>query len=362
MKINFIDLQGQYRKYKNEIDEQIAQTLDSSAYIGGQKVALLEENLARFSGAKHAIACSNGSSAIFVSLLALGIGRGDEVITSPFTFFATAEMIALTGAKPVFVDIDEKTYNIDPNLIQAAITPKTKAIMPVSLFGQIADMKRINQIASKHGLAVIEDAAQSFGAKQEGARSCSLSKLATTSFFPAKPLGCYGDGGAIFTSDDELAQKIKILLNHGSKERYFHSAIGINGRLDAIQAGVLNVKLKYFDDEITRRQEVAARYGQNLKNVVTPFVESGNTSVWAQYCIRVKDRARMLEICAQKGVPTGVYYPLPLHLQEVFKDLGYKKGDFVVSERVSEDIMALPMSAFLSEQEQDYVIEVINNA
>lgn len=362
MKINFIDLQGQYRKYKNEIDEQIAQTLDSSAYIGGQKVALLEENLARFSGAKQAIACSNGSSAIFVSLLALGIGRGDEVITSPFTFFATAEMIALTGAKPVFVDIDEKTYNIDPNLIQAAITPKTKAIMPVSLFGQIADMKRINQIAAKHGLTVIEDAAQSFGAKQEGARSCSLSKLATTSFFPAKPLGCYGDGGAIFTSDDELAQKIKILLNHGSKERYFHSAIGINGRLDAIQAGVLNVKLKYFDDEIARRQEVAARYEQNLKNVVTPFVESGNTSVWAQYCIRVKDRARMLEICAQKGVPTGVYYPLPLHLQEVFKDLGYKKGDFAVSERVSEDIMALPMSAFLSEQEQDYVIEVINNA
>ena len=362
MKINFIDLQGQYRKYKNEIDEQIAQTLDSSAYIGGQKVALLEENLARFSGAKHAIACSNGSSAIFVSLLALGIGRGDEVITSPFTFFATAEMIALTGAKPVFVDIDEKTYNIDPNLIQAAITPKTKAIMPVSLFGQIADMKRINQIATKNGLTVIEDAAQSFGAKQEGARSCSLSKLATTSFFPAKPLGCYGDGGAIFTSDDELAQKIKILLNHGSKERYFHSAIGINGRLDAIQAGVLNVKLKYFDDEIARRQEVAARYEQNLKNVVTPFVESGNTSVWAQYCIRVKDRARMLEICAQKGVPTGVYYPLPLHLQEVFKDLGYKKGDFAVSERVSEDIMALPMSAFLSEQEQDYVIEVINNA
>ncbi len=362
MKINFIDLQGQYRKYKNEIDEQIAQTLDSSAYIGGQKVALLEENLARFSGAKHAIACSNGSSAIFVSLLALGIGRGDEVITSPFTFFATAEMIALTGAKPVFVDIDEKTYNIDPNLIQAAITPKTKAIMPVSLFGQIADMKRINQIASKHGLTVIEDAAQSFGAKQEGARSCSLSKLATTSFFPAKPLGCYGDGGAIFTSDDELAQKIKILLNHGSKERYFHSAIGINGRLDAIQAGVLNVKLKYFEGEIARRQEVAARYDKNLKNVITPFVESKNTSVWAQYCIRVKDRARMLEICAQKGVPTGVYYPLPLHLQEVFKDLGYKKGDFAVSERVSEDIMALPMSAFLSEQEQDYVIEVINNA
>lgn len=362
MKINFIDLQGQYRKYKNEIDEQIAQTLNSSAYIGGQKVALLEENLARFSGAKHAIACSNGSSAIFISLLALGIGRGDEVITSPFTFFATAEMIALTGAKPVFVDIDEKTYNIDPSLIQAAITPKTKAIMPVSLFGQIADMKRINQIAAKHGLTVIEDAAQSFGAKQEGARSCSLSKLATTSFFPAKPLGCYGDGGAIFTSDDELAQKIKILLNHGSKERYFHSAIGINGRLDAIQAGVLNVKLKYFDDEIARRQEVAERYNKNLKNVVTPFVESKNTSVWAQYCIRVKDRARMLEICAQKGVPTGVYYPLPLHLQEVFKDLGYKKGDFAVSERVSEDIMALPMSAFLSEQEQDYVIEVINNA
>lgn len=362
MKINFIDLQGQYRKYKNEINEQIAQTLDSSAYIGGQKVALLEENLARFSGAKHAIACSNGSSAIFVSLLALGIGRGDEVITSPFTFFATAEMIALTGAKPVFVDIDEKTYNIDPNLIQAAITPKTKAIMPVSLFGQIADMKRINQIAAKHGLTVIEDAAQSFGAKQEGARSCSLSKLATTSFFPAKPLGCYGDGGAIFTDDDALNEKIRILLNHGQSERYIHKYVGINGRLDAIQAGILNVKLKYLDAEIAKRQEIAVRYSCELKGVVAPFVAQGNVSAWAQYCIRVKDRAKMLEICAQKGVPTGVYYPVPLHLQEVFKDLGYKRGDFAVSEAVAQDIMALPMSAFVTKEEQDYVIEVINNA
>ncbi|WP_298058520.1 DegT/DnrJ/EryC1/StrS family aminotransferase, partial [uncultured Campylobacter sp.] len=336
MKINFINLQAQYQRYKNEIDEQIKEVLDSSVYIGG-KVGELEENLAKFSGAKHAIACSSGTDALLLAFMALDIKPGDEIITTPFTFIATAEMIAFLGAKPVFVDIDERTYNIDPNLIEAKITPKTKAIVPVSLFGQAADMAAINAIAQKHGLTVIEDAAQSFGASQNCVKSCNLSRIATTSFFPAKPLGCYGDGGAIFTSDDELAQKIKILLNHGSKERYFHSAIGINGRLDAIQAGVLNVKLKYFDDEIARRQEVAARYGKNLKNVVTPFVESGNTSVWAQYCIRVKDRARMLEICAQKGVPTGVYYPLPLHLQEVFKDLGYKKGDFAVSERVSED-------------------------
>ena len=223
-------------------------------------------------------------------------------------------------------------------------------------------MAAINAIAQKHGLTVIEDAAQSFGASQNGVKSCNLSRIATTSFFPAKPLGCYGDGGAIFTDDDALNEKMRILLNHGQSERYIHKYIGINGRLDAIQAGILNVKLKYLGAEIAKRQEIAARYSCELKGVVTPFVAEGNVSAWAQYCIRVKDRAKMLEICAQKGVPTGVYYPVPLHLQEVFKGLGYKRGDFTVSEAVAQDIMALPMSAFVTKEEQDYVIEVINNA
>jgi UDP-2-acetamido-2-deoxy-ribo-hexuluronate aminotransferase len=264
------------------------------------------------------------------------------------------------GATPVFVDIDEKTYNIDISQIEAKITDKTKAIMPVSLFGQIADMDAINEIAKKHNLKVIEDAAQSFGATYKGKKSCNLSDIGTTSFFPAKPLGCYGDGGAVFTNDDELASKMRIILNHGQTQRYVHSHVGINGRLDAIQAGVLNVKLKYFDEEIAQRQIVAKKYNENLKDIIVPFVKEDNLSVWAQYCIRVKDRDAILKKCADKGVPTGVYYPIPLHLQEVFQYLGYKNGDFPITEKVSLDIMALPMSAFLTKEEQDYVIEVVN--
>ncbi|WP_169784913.1 DegT/DnrJ/EryC1/StrS family aminotransferase [Campylobacter curvus] len=359
--MNFINLKAQYEAYKGEIDAQIHEVLDSGVYIGG-KVGELEENLAKFTGAKHAIACSSGTDALLLAFMVLDIKPGDEVITTPFTFIATAEMIAFIGAKPVFVDIDERTYDIDANLIEAAITPRTKAVVPVSLFGQAADMTAINEIAAKHGIAVIEDAAQSFGAQQNGRMSCNLSHIATTSFFPAKPLGCYGDGGAIFTSDDALAEKIRVLLNHGQTRRYIHTHIGINGRLDAIQAAVLNVKLKYLTAEIEKRQEIAKIYNENLRDVVTPFVAQGNVSAWAQYCIRVKDRQKMLETCAREGVPTGVYYPVPLHLQEVFAPLGYKRGDFAVSERVSENIMALPMSAFLSEQEQKRVIEVVNNA
>ena len=360
MKINFINLQGQYQKYKVEIDKEMNEVLDTSGYIMGPKVAKLEENLANFVGCKHAIACSSGTDALLLALMALDIKAGDEVITTPFTFIATAEMIAFVGAIPVFVDIDEKTYNIDISQIEAKITDKTKAIMPVSLFGQIADMDAINEIAKKHNLKVIEDAAQSFGATYKGKKSCNLSDIGTTSFFPAKPLGCYGDGGAVFTNDDELASKMRIILNHGQTQRYVHSHVGINGRLDAIQAGVLNVKLKYFDEEIAQRQIVAKKYNENLKDILVPFVEEDNLSVWAQYCIRVKDRDAMLKKCADKGVPTGVYYPIPLHLQEVFQYLGYKNGDFPITEKVSLDIMALPMSAFLTKEEQDYVIEVVN--
>ncbi len=360
MKINFIDLQSQYQKYKQEIDLEIQDVLNSSSYIMGNKISKLEENLSKFTWVKHSIACSSGTDALLLALMALDIKTGDEVITTPFTFIATAEMIAFIGAKPVFVDIDEKTYNIDVSKIEEKITSKTKAIMPVSLFGQVADIDKINEIAKKYNLKVIEDGAQSFGAEYKGRKSCNLSDIGCTSFFPAKPLGCYGDGGAVFVNDDELAKKIRILLNHGQTERYIHSHIGINGRLDAIQASVLNVKLKYYNEEIAKRQEIAKKYNENLKNVITPFVEEHNLSVWAQYCIRVENRESVLKKCVDNGVPTGVYYPIPLHLQEVFKYLGYSKGDFPITEKVSVDIMALPMSAFLSEDEQNFIIGVIN--
>ena len=360
--MNFIDLGAQYRAYKDEIDTSIHEVLDTSHYIMGQKLSDFETNLATFSGAKHAIGCSSGTSALILALLALDIKAGDEVITTPFTFIATAEMIAFMGAKPVFVDIDERTYNIDASKIEEKITTRTKAIMPVSLFGQCADMDEIAKIASKYGIAVIEDGAQSFGALYKGKRSCNLSVIGCTSFFPAKPLGCYGDGGAVFTSDDELAKKMRILLNHGQTERYVHKYIGFNGRLDAIQAAILDVKLKYFNAELAKRQIIAKNYNQKLENVITPFIENGNESAWAQYCIRVKNRQKVLEICANEGIPTGIYYPIPLHLQEVFAYLGHKKGDFEICEKISKDIMALPMSAFLSPEDQQKVIEVINKA
>lgn len=361
MKMNFIDLQAQYKKYKDEIDTQIHQVLDTSGYILGPKVAELEKNLAEFTGVKHAIACSSGTDALLLALMAYDIKAGDEVITSPFTFIATAEMIAFVGAKPVYVDIDEKTYNIDPAKIEAAITPKTKAIMPVSIFGQTPDMDAINAIGKKHNIPVIEDGAQSFGALYKGKRSCGMSEIGCTSFFPAKPLGCYGDGGAVFTDSDELNEKMRILLNHGQTERYVHSHVGINGRLDAMQAGVLNVKLKYYKEEMEVRQAVAKRYAEGLKNVIVPHVDKDNVSVWAQYCIRVKDRDAMIKKCGDAGVPTAVYYPIPLHLQNVFKNLGHKVGDFPVTEAVSKDIMALPMSAFLKEEDQKFVIETVNS-
>ncbi len=360
MKINFIDLQAQYQKYKEEIDKELHNVLDSSSYIMGKKVDLLEENLTKFLGVKHAIACSSGTDALLLALMALDIKKGDEIITTPFTFIATAEMIAFIGATPIFVDIDEKTYNIDSSKIEEVITNRTKAIMPVSIFGQTSDMEVINKIAKKYHLKVIEDAAQSFGATYNSEKSCNLSDIGTTSFFPAKPLGCYGDGGAVFTNDDKLAEKIRIILNHGQASKYHHSHIGINARLDTIQAGVLNIKLKYFQDEIKKRQEIATKYNNNLNNVIIPFVDKKSTSVWAQYCIRVKNRDEMIKKCTEKDVPTAIYYPLPLHLQKVFFYLGYKKGDFPITEKISNDIMALPMSAFLKDKEQEYIIKVIN--
>ncbi len=361
MKINFIDLQAQYKEYKKEIDSEVLEVMSSAQFIGGEKLNLLEKNLAAYTGSKHAIGCSSGTDALLLSLMALDISAGDEVITSPFTFISTAEVIALLGAKPVFVDIDEESYNIDPSKIEDVITERTKAIMPVSLYGQCADMEEINKIAKKHNLSVIEDACQSFGATYNDKKSCNLSTIGCTSFFPSKPLGAYGDGGAIFTNDDELAEKMRMLLNHGQNERYKHKYIGINGRLDAIQAAVLNVKLKHFDKEVKLRDEIGSRYSDLLEDtdVITPKIAQNATSVYAQYSIRVKDREAMIAKLSLLDIPTAVHYPVPLHMQEAFKYLGYKEGDFPISELVSKQIMSLPMSAYLSEAEQDFIIQAI---
>ena len=361
MKINFIDLKAQYLEYQKEIDSEVLEVMGSTQFIGGAKLNKLESDLATYTGAKHAIGCSSGTDALLLSLMALEIGPGDEVITTPFTFIATAEVIAFLGAKSVFVDIDEKTYNIDASKIEDVITDKTKAIIPVSLYGQCADMDAINDVAKKHSVTVIEDACQSFGATYKGKKSCNLSTIGCTSFFPSKPLGAYGDGGAIFTSDDELASKIRMLLNHGQNERYKHKYVGINGRLDAIQAAVLNVKLKHFDKEVQLRAEIGQRYSKMLQGaeVTTPEVIDGNTSVYAQYSVRVEDRETMVAKLTAKEIPTAVHYPMPLHLQEAFQDLGYKKGDFPISEKVSSEIMSLPMSPYLKESEQDFIVEAI---
>ena len=361
MKINFIDLKAQYLEYQQEINEEVLEVFSSAMFIGGEKLNKLENDLAGYTGAKHAIGCSSGTDALLLSLMALDIGRGDEVITTPFTFIATAEVISFLGAKPVFVDIDADTYNIDANKIEEAITQRTKAIMPVSLYGQCADMEAINDIASKHNLPVIEDACQSFGATYNGKKSCNLSTIGCTSFFPSKPLGAYGDGGAVFTNDEELAKKIRMLLNHGQDQRYKHKYIGINGRLDAVQAAVLNVKLKYFNKEVKLRDEIGSRYSDLLEdaNVVTPKILDGNTSVYAQYTIQAENREAMVAKLNEKEIPTAVHYPLPLHLQEAFAYLNHKKGDFPVCENISEKVMSLPMSPYLKESQQDFIIEAI---
>ncbi len=361
MKINFIDLQAQYQEYKAEIDKEVGEVFASAGFIGGPKLDSLEKNLAVFTGVKHAIGCSSGTDALLLALMALDIKAGDEIITTPFTFIATAEVIAFLGAKPVFVDIDEKTYNIDPSRIEAVITKNTKAIIPVSLYGQCADMDAINAIANKHNLVVIEDACQSFGAEYKGKKSCALSTIGCTSFFPSKPLGAYGDGGAIFTDDDFLASKMRMLLNHGQNERYKHKYVGINGRLDALQAAILDVKLRHFDKEVKLRQEIGQRYSALLADadIVTPFIENENTSVYAQYSVRVKDRASMVAKLSEQAIPTAVHYPMPLHLQEAFIYLGYKMGDFPISERVSEEIMSLPMSPYLTNEQQDFIVNAI---
>ena len=358
MKIDFANLQYQYKLYKNEIDKAIHSVLDKSNYIMGEEIKQLETNLENFTGVKYAITCSNGTDALLLSMMALDIKQGDEIITTPFTFIASGETIALMGAIPIFVDIYENTYNIDPSKIEEKITSKTKAIMPVSLYGQVSDMKAIQDIATKHNLKVINDGAQSFGSTYHGKADSNFGDISTTSFFPAKPLGCFGDGGAVFTNDEELAIKMKSLRVHGQSKRYHHKYIGMGGRLDTIQAAVLNVKLKYYKKDLALRQEVASNYTKALEgksSLILPFVDEHITSSWAQYSVRVKNRNEVQSKLKKVGIPTAVHYPMPLHLQECFEYLKYKKGDFPMAELISDEIMSLPMNPYVSDEEIEYI-------
>jgi len=362
MTIDFAKLQDQYQLYKDEINEAIQAVLNKSNYIMGEEIRWLESSLQEFTGAKHAISCGSGTDALLLAMMALDIKPDDEVITTPFSFIATAETIAFLGAKPVFVDIDEQTYNIDTSQIEAVITEKTKAIMPVSLYGQPADMDGIQEIAGRYKLKVIIDGAQSFGATYKGKTDSNLGDISTTSFFPAKPLGCFGDGGAVFTNDDVLAQKMRSLRVHGQSKRYHHKYVGMGGRLDTIQAAVLNVKLKYYKKDLALRQEVAQKYTKSLylKDIILPFIAEDRSSAWAQYSIRIKKRNDVQEALKNLGIPTAVHYPKPLHLQECFSYLGYKKGIFPIAELVSDEIMSLPMNPYLVDEEINYIAGKLN--
>ena len=361
--MQFIDLKQQYLKYQPEIDARIRKVLDHGNFIMGPEIAELEKVLADYVGVHHAITCASGTDSLEIALRALGIGPGDEVITVPFTWISSAESIGLVGAKPVFVDIDPLDYNLDVSKLAKAITPQTKAIMPVSLFGQLPDMVGIIELASKANIPVLEDAAQSFGATQNGRKSCAVSTIGSTSFFPAKPLGCYGDGGALFTDDDSLAEKMRAIRTHGGLQRHHHPYLGMNGRFDTLQAAILLPKLAYFPVEVEARGRIGARYSDLLRDVcVTPRIRAGNTHVYAQYTIRIPGRDQAAERLKAKGIPTAVYYPKCLHEQPVFAGLGYKWGDFPESEKASREVLSLPMHPFLTEKEQDLIVESLKEA
>ena len=365
--MDFIDLKTQYQRVRESMNRRMQAVLDHGQFVLGAEHQELERKLADYVGVKHCIGASSGTDTLLIALLAYGIGRGDEVITSPFTFIATGEMIALAGAKPVFVDIDARTYNLDPRLLEAAITPRTKAIMPVSLYGQVGDMDGINAIARKHRLPVIEDAAQSFGAKYRGKRSCALSEVGSTSFFPSKPLGAYGDGGALFTDDDEVAKLMREIRVHGQDRRYHHPRLGINGRLDTLQAAVLLAKMEIFDDEVEARMRIGGRYSELIAEalgdrVTTPLLAPGCTSVYAQYTIEVANREKVEQAMKAQGIPTAVHYPMPLHLQPVFADLGQGAGAFPVAEAAGRRVLSLPMHPYLTEDQQARVVQALRAA
>jgi len=361
--IELIDLKAQQRKIFPELERRMKAVLKHGRYIMGPEIQELEEKLAAYVGVKHCIAVASGTDALLIALMALGVGAGDEVVTTPFTFISTGETIGLLGAKPVFVEIDNRTYNLDSSLLEAAITPKTRAILPVSLYGQCADMDAINTIAAKYDIPVIEDACQSFGATYRGRKSCALSSIGCTSFFPSKPLGCYGDGGACFTDDDEIATKMRQIRVHGQDRRYHHAVLGVNGRMDTLQAAVLLAKLVVFAEEVEARARIAARYGELLRDVVVvPHIEPRNTSVYAQYTVQVDHREAVQEKLQEKGIPTAVHYPIPLHLQPVFAGLDLPPGSFPVAETAAKRVLSLPMHPYLTNMELERISSALKEA
>jgi UDP-2-acetamido-2-deoxy-ribo-hexuluronate aminotransferase len=368
-RIDFIDLKTQQKKIRESVEKRIARVLDHGSYILGPEIKELEEVLSRFVGIKHCVSCGNGTDALLMALMAYDIRPGDAIFVPSFTFVATAEVVALAGATPVFVDVDDKTYNIDPASLERAILDfekkktglRARGIIPVDLFGQPADYDSISSIAKRRGLFILEDAAQGFGAVYRKKRTCAFGDIAATSFFPAKPLGCYGDGGAIFTNDDDVNEKLRSIRVHGQGiDKYDNVRIGINGRLDTIQAAVLLAKMELFEEELKSRERIAGRYSQSLKgSVVTPYVRPDSTSCWAQYSVLTDNRESVLAKLKTKHVPTAVYYPKPLHLQDAFRNLGCKRGDYPVTERVADKIFSIPMHPYLDEQTQDYIVASI---
>ncbi len=358
--MEFIDLKTQYRRYQVAVDARIHKVLEHGHYIMGPEIAEIETQLAAYVGVKHAITVASGTDSLEIALRALGVGFGDEVITVPFTWISSAEVISQVGAKPVFVDIEPATFNLDVSKLEAAITPRTKAIIPVSLFGQMPDLHAINATAARHGIPVIEDGAQSFGATQKGRRSCGATLIGSTSFFPAKPFGCYGDGGALFTQDDRLADAMRAIRTHGGVKRHHHTLVGMNGRFDTIQAAVLLAKFPHFEWEVNERQRIGARYSELLRGVcVVPEVVSGNTHVYAQYTVRVPNHDAITDRLKSHLIPTGIYYPKCLHEQPVFASLGYVFGDFPESEKASREVISLPMHPFLNHADQDQIVAAL---
>jgi UDP-2-acetamido-2-deoxy-ribo-hexuluronate aminotransferase len=362
--MQFIDLKTRHKLIGDKINARIQKVMDHGQFILGPEVVELEQKLAEYTGSKHCVTVSSGTDSLLIALMALSVGAGDEVITVPYTWISTAEVIALLGAKPVFVDIRSDTWNMDETQLEASITDRTKAILPVSIYGQCPDMDAINTIAEKYNLPVIEDAAQSFGATYKGKKSCNLSTIGSTSFFPSKPLGCYGDGGALFTNDDELADKFRWIRVHGQERKHHHPILGLNGRMDTLQAAILLEILEVFPAEVTKRQVIGERYSSSLTNLngmETPSVVENNTSVFAQYTILSENRDDIQNKLKEKSIPSVSYYSVPLHLQPVFENLEHKEGDFPFAEKVANQCLSLPMSPYLSEDDQTSVVSTISS-
>jgi len=360
--MQFIDLTTQQNRIRANIESAINRVLDHGQYIMGPEIKEVEAKLADYVGVKHCITCASGTDALLMALMALDINPGDEVITVPYTWISTAEVIALLRAKPVFIDVQPDTFNMDPEKLETAITPRTRAIIPVGIYGQCADMTRINAIADKHGIPVIEDAAQCFGATHNGKKACNQSLIGCTSFFPSKPLGCYGEGGAVFTNDDALADILRQIRIHGQKVKHQHPVVGINGRMDTLQAAILLEKFVLFPEECLLRADIGKRYDtllSGISGIQVPVIAVGNTSVYAQYTILSENRDAIAKSLQSRNIPSVAYYTAPLHLQGAFSGLGYKPGDFPVSESVAARCLSLPMSPYLTREDQEMVANAI---